>query len=394
MSTATYDNTDTERTQPIRRALSDKVVKASVAPASGSKIIYDPRSPGFGVRVTSACAKSFVLNYRFKGRERRITIGHYPAWTLLAARKQADRLRRDIDAGIDPLEKRTFERQAPTVRDLFERYAAEHLPTKAPRAAADDRSMWVNDILPLFGPKKVSDLTASDCDRLHRIISQTRATRANRVNEVLRKGLNLAIRWRWIDHNPASGVRRNAEAKRNRYLSRVEIELLVTALQDHPERVSADAILFMLATGCRKSEALNANWGQFDLKQQIWTKASSETKQRREHRVPYSSGAAAILERRRADSAGLYIFAGSFGAPLREVRKTWIKACTISGIIDVRLHDLRHTFASLLASTGQSLLVVGELLGHSSTQTTKRYAHLYDEALRNATEQVAIVLAR
>ena len=253
--------------------------------------------------------------------------------------------------------------------------------------------MWVKDILPLFGPKKVSDLTSSDCDRLHRLISETRTTRANRVNEVLRKGLNLAIRWRWITHNPASGVRRNPEAKRNRFLKRAEIELLVAALQAHPERVSADAILFMLATGCRKSEALNANWGQFDLDGQVWTKASSETKQRREHRVPYSSGAAAILERRRADASGHYIFAGSRGAPLREVRKTWTKACANSGIEDVRLHDLRHTFASLLASTGQSLLVVGELLGHSSAQTTKRYAHLYDDALRNATEQVAVVLA-
>ena len=114
MSTATYASTDTARTQPIRQAFNDRSVKAASAPALGSKIIYDPRSAGFGVRVTSSGAKSFVLNYRFKGRERRITIGHYPAWTLLAARKQADHFRREIDTGIDPLEKRTSERVAPT----------------------------------------------------------------------------------------------------------------------------------------------------------------------------------------------------------------------------------------------------------------------------------------
>ena len=231
MSTVTCTSADTARTQRHRSSLNDKIIRSASGPEIGSKIIYDSRSPGFGVRITSTGAKSFVLNYRFKGRERRITIGNYPAWTLLAARKQADQFRREVDTGVDPLEERNLERQAPTVRDLFERYAAEHLPTKAPRAAADDRSMWVKDILPLFGPKKVSDLTASDCDRLHRSISQTRTTRANRVNEVLRKALNLGIRWRWIDHNPASGVRRNPEAKRNRYLKRGEIELLVAALE-------------------------------------------------------------------------------------------------------------------------------------------------------------------
>lgn len=357
MPLVTCPSADTARTQRLRQSLNDKIIKSVSAPATGSKIIYDPRSPGFGVRITSTGAKSFVLNYRFKGRERRITIGSYPAWTLLAARKQAAQFRREVDTGIDPLEKRTSEREAPTVRDLFERYAAEHLPTKAPRSAADDRSMWAKDILPLFGAKKVSDLSSSDCDRLHRSISQTRATRANRVNEVLRKALNLAIRWRWIGHNPASGVRRNPEAKRNRYLSREEIERLVAALEAHPERISADSILFMLATGCRKSEALNANWSQFELERRVWTKASSETKQRRAHRVPYSSGAAAILERRRAATAGQHVFAGSTGEPLREVRRTWKSACAEAGIIDVRLHDLRHTFASLIASMGSPSLL-------------------------------------
>lgn len=257
-----------------------------------------------------------MLNYRFKGRERRITIGQYPTWTLLAARKQAEQLRRQIDVGVDPLEERITERSAPTVRDLFERYAAEHLPSKAPRSAADDRSMWIKDILPALGPRKVADLTASDCDELHRAISVQRPTRANRVIEVLRKALNLAIRWGWIVRNAASGTRRNPEPKRTRYLGREEVAALVKALEAHPERASADALLFMLLTGCRRGEALNAKWGQFDLERRIWTKPSAETKQRREHRVPYSSAVAEILERRRAETVGTFIFPGRLGGPV------------------------------------------------------------------------------
>jgi integrase len=212
------------------------------------------------------------------------------------------------------------------------------------------------------------------------------------VIEVLRKALNLSIRWGWIERNPASGVRRNTENKRHRYLSREAIGRLIDALTVHPEKTSADAILFMLLTGCRKSEALNATWTQFDLDRRAWTKASSETKQRREHRVPYSSAVAEILERRCAKAVGPHIFHGSFGAPLQDVRRTWNAVCKAAGLEGVRLHDMRHTFASLVASSGQSLLVVGELLGHSSPQTTKRYASLYDDSLRSATEGLSATL--
>jgi integrase len=311
---------------------------------------------------------------------------------VVAARKQAEQLRREIDLGHDPLEERVADRSAPTVRDLFDRYSAEHLPTKAPRSAADDRSMWVKDILPALGAKKVTEVSPRDCDDLHRAISMNRPTRANRVVEVLRKALNLAIRWGWIERNPASGARRNPEPKRTRYLARDEVVRLVAALEAHSERSSADALLFMLLTGCRRGEALNATWGQFDLDRRVWTKSSAETKQRREHRVPYSQAVADILDRRRAETVGTSIFPGSLGAPLCDVRRTWKAVCKKAGLSEVRIHDLRHTFASLLASSGQSLLVVGELLGHSTPQTTKRYANLYDDSLRAAAESVSLSL--
>jgi len=390
MPSISQSNADTGRTQAFRERLSDQSVRDAAPPVTGNRIIYDAKLPGFGLRITAKGVRSFVLNYRFKGRERRITIGQYPTWKLLAARKQAEHLRRQIDLGIDPLEERIADRTAPTVRDLFDRYALEHLPTKAPRSAADDRSMWIKDILPAMGASKVADLTSADCDELHRAISLKRPTRANRVIEVLRKALNLAIRWEWIDRNPASGARRNPEPKRTRYLGREEVGKLVRALEDHPERVSADALLFMLLTGCRRGEALNAKWSQIDMQHRIWTKPSTETKQRREHRVPFSTAVAQLLERRRAEAVGTFVFPGSLGAPLVEVRRTWAKACAVAGLEKVRIHDLRHTFASLLASSGQSLLVVGELLGHSSPQTTKRYANLYDDSLRLAAESVPL----
>ncbi|WGH77483.1 tyrosine-type recombinase/integrase [Jannaschia ovalis] len=358
-------------------------------PERGNQVTYDDALRGFGLRVTAKGVRSFVLNYRVKGRERRITIGSYPAWSVAAARKQAEEYRRRISLGDDPLEERKAARDAETVKDLFARYAAEHLPTKAPRSAADDRAMWAKDILPALGPRKVTDLTAADCDKLHRMISVDRPTRANRVIEVLRKALNLAIRWGWIERNPATGVRRNAETKRMRYLDREEIARLNAALSEHPQRASADAIQFLLLTGCRRGEALGATWDQFDLERRVWTKPSTLTKQRRVHRVPYSKAVATILERRRAEAGGTFIFSGSLGAPLVDVKRTWASVCKTAGLSGVRIHDLRHTYASLLASSGVSLPVVGALLGHSQPQTTARYAHLYDDTLRAATQSVA-----
>ena len=389
MSKTTALNTNTVRTRAEKKRLTDTLVRKLPTPAKGNRIVYDEAVPGFGVRVTAGGTRSFILNYWVKGRERRMTIGQFPSWTAISSRTQAQRLRREIDLGHDPLAERNEKRSAPTVRHLFERYEREHLPTKSARSAADDRSMWKNDILPAFGSMKVAGIRPQDCDALHHKISRDRPVRANRVLEVLRKALNLAIRWGWLERNPASGCRRNPEQKRHRYLARSEVAKLVAALTAHPERISADALLFMLLTGCRRGEALNAQWSQIDMRNRIWTKPSSETKQRREHRVPFSSAVEELLCRRRAETVGTYIFPGRLGTPFRDVRRTWQSVCKETGIGKVRIHDLRHTFASLAASSGQTLLVVGELLGHFTAQTTKRYAGLYDDSLRSAAEDVA-----
>jgi integrase len=294
---------------------------------------------------------------------------------------------------------------------LFERYEAKHLPAKTARSAADDRSMWHSYILPALGSVKVAELTHGEVDQLHAQISETKPVRANRVVEVLRKALNLAIRWGWRRDNPATGVRRNHEEKRERYLSPKELVQLTTALASHGERTSADAIRFLLLTGARRSEALAATWDQFDLDAGVWVKPSSHTKQRRTHRVPLSSPALALLRRRAEGAESRFVFPGSDpDRHLKDVKRSWLAVCVAAGLAEqcpnpnrpnkdgnpilewratVRLHDLRHTYASVLASRGLSLPVIGALLGHSQPQTTARYAHLLDDPLWVAVEIAA-----
>jgi integrase len=214
------------------------------------------------------------------------------------------------------------------------------------------------------------------------------------VVEVVRKAFNLAIRWGWRSDNPASGVHRNREDKRTRYLSAAEIVRLSAALLAHPERSSAGAIKLLLLTGARRTEVLAARWDMFDLDRGVWVKPSAHTKQRKEHRVPLSEPARQLMLEIRARTPGSYVFPGRKDGPLTDVKRTWAAVCKAAGIQDCRLHDLRHTYASILASDGSSLLTIGGLLGHSQPQTTARYAHLLDTSLRAATERVGAFVDR
>lgn len=410
--------------------LTDTLIRKSLPPARGQTMLWDAELKGLALRITAGGAKSFVLDYRAEGRQRRITIGAYPDWSVAAARQAAKNLKREVDQGRDPMGQRHADRAAPTMNDLWEHYELEHLPRKAIRAQADERSMWLKIILPRLGKMRLAAIDHDTIDALHQDITKIRGTpvRANRVVEVLRRAFNLAIRSRWLEANPATGVRRNPEEKRSRYLNKAEITALACALNEHSEPTSANAIKLLMLTGARRNEVLTATWDQFDLDNGIWTKPSAHTKQRRVHRVPLSGPALQLLAEIKgqavptADANGRqaapYVFPGIDGKPLTDIKRTWHSVCCKAGLAKqiekegrdgkiikdkngepvmiwqptVRIHDLRHSFASILVSAGASLPLIGQMLGHTQVQTTQRYAHLFDDPLRKAAETVGSVV--
>jgi integrase len=367
---------------------------------------YDENLPGFGLRVTKAGARSIVLNYWVNGLERRMTLDSI---SLDAAsneeidrvfskcRREAARIKAGAKyEGADPMGARHDNRAKPTMRDLADRYIEEHLPKK--RSRDDDLLMINGKILPSLGNRRVADLKFADIDALHRKITASGAgVRANRVMSVLSKMFNLAISWDWLSDNPAKRIQRNGEERRQRYLVPDELKRLGNVLGKQRTR-SADAISLLLLTGARRGEVLGARWDQFDLEDGIWTKPSAHTKQKKEHRVPISAPARALVSRMRkqAEQAAQkarvevspFLFPGRSGLPQKALKRTWATVCSDAKLEGVRLHDLRHSFASILASSGQSLLVIGALLGHTNPATTARYSHLFDDPLREATERV------
>ena len=366
--------------------LTDASIKRLPTPKKGNRITYDDDVKGFGCRVTAAGARSFVLNYVTRGgRERRYTIGGYPDWQTTVARAKARDLRRLVDDGGDPLADIEHERAAPTVSDLIARFDAEHLPRLRPSSQEDYRRMLASHIRPHFGRHiKVADVSFADIDRLHRKITAAgHLHRANRVVAVTSKMFALAIRWRMRSDNPVRGIQRNTEHHRRRYLSADELVRLTKALAEHSNQHGANMVRLLLLTGARRGEVLSMRWADIDFSAGTWSKPPSSTKQKEHHEAPLSAPARQLLsEICEAQAAanpkkllGEFVFPSHGAAGHRvELKKNWAQLCKAAGISGLRLHDLRHSFASQLASGGASLPLIGALLGHSNPVTTARYA--------------------
>jgi integrase len=303
--------------------------------------------------------------------------------------------------GEDPVEIRKTARRAPSIADLAVDYLERHaVPKKRPKSVRDDRAMLDNIILPKLGAKKVDAIGRRDVEAIQ-VAMKDRPYQANRVLSLLSKMFNLAVEWKWRPDNPARGVERYQEQKRERWLSDEELRRLCAVLDEHPNRRAANAVRLQLLTGARLGEVLTSRKEDFDLHRGIWTKPSHQTKQKRTEHLPLSAQAlilvTLIIETRiieTSDAGSPFLFPGNRpGQPLREIKKFWSAVMRKAGIANYRRHDNRHTYASHLVSSGLSLEIVGRLLGHTTTTTTKRYAHLADDPLRAAANRFGSKIA-
>jgi integrase len=323
-----------------------------------------------------------------------LTIGRYPEINASIARSEALQLRDLIRHGGDPIAERQLRRSAPTIKDLFDDYMERHAKVyKRPSSVVNDESHGRNFIVPKLGKVKVANLTRRDVETFHQSM-RDRPYRANRVLSLLSKMMNLAKRWDWRGDNPCQGVPRFPEERRDRWLSTEEIERLCDALDKYPIQSTANAVRLTLLTGARRGEILSARWEDFNLELGVWTKPSHHTKQKRTEHVPLSAGALQMVSSMKENSTSPFLFPGDVpDQPLQDIKKTWAAVCKAANLEGVRLHDLRHTYASHLVSAGMSLPIVGRLLGHTQPQTTARYAHLADDPLRQATDRFASIVA-
>jgi len=391
--------------------INDDLVKKLKPPERGYRLIYDDKLTGFAVRITAKRGvKTFVFDYYFHGSKKRHKIGRYEpdVLTAAAARVRAGRLKNALLDGKDPAEEKRQSDNEPTFTELTERYLETVAAKKRASSLRNDRG-HIRHLLPRWGTRQVKAITQRDVEKLH---SDSKATpyHANRLLALLSKMFNLAVEWGWCARNPSEGIKKFDEDKRERWLTVEELTKLNKALDVYTDQNAANVIRLLLLTGAREGEALKADWSQFDMKRGVWTKPSHHTKQKKIEHVPLSEAAIALLRKMKPQPAGpLFPGAGADGSSRVTLRRPWKQICKAAGLATavevkgkrrmitrykptLRIHDLRHTYASHLVSNGVSLHIVGKLLGHTQASTTQRYAHVADEAMRDATERFGAIM--
>lgn len=360
------------------------------------KFVWDDVVHGFGVRISPVGRKTFIIQYRVGGRTRRMTIGTLGTLTPDEARTIAKRRLGEVAGGADPSRDRQIQRRAANVFELCDRFLDEHVALHCkPTTQREYRRCCDLFIKPVLGGFKVQEVTRPDVANLHHAL-RDKPYQANRVLGVISKMFNLAELWglRADGTNPTRHIKKNPERKRERFLSPEEIARLWRVLDDRVADGSetpyiAGAIRLLLLTGCRLSEIQKLQW-VFIRGDVIWL-PDAKTGPRR---VLLSAAALRVLNSLYAIRRGPFVIAGDIdGQHATDIQRPWRRIRANAGIEDVRIHDLRHTYASIAAMAGHSLPMIGRLLGHTQAQSTARYAHLADAATRKAADEVDEVIS-
>jgi integrase len=373
-----------------------KALSARVAASGREETLRDTALAGFEARARTDGAKvAYAVRYRAgSGRQapmRRVTIGkHGSPWTPETARAEAKRLLALVAYGKDPAGAKATAKAAPTVADLAQRFLAEHAEAKRKASTAKEyRRLLDHVVLPTLGKKRVADITPQDVARLHHARRAT-PTEANRALAVISAMLNMAERWgeRPDGSNPCRHVEKFPQRKRERMLSADELARLGEVLAGYDgSPYYAAAIKLLIFTGARLGEILGLQWQWIDFKHCEARLPDSKTGAKTLHLPP---PALAVLAELPHIAGNPYVIVGGVAdAALVNLEKPWRAIRKKAGLEDVRLHDLRHSFASVAASCGMGLPIIGRMLGHTQAQTTQRYAHLASDPVKAAAATIA-----
>jgi len=355
----------------------------------------DAEVVGLRVLVSKTGRRFFYFRYRFRGRKRALRIGEFPSVSVKDARQKCHEAKATLAHDRDPAAEREERLGIPT----FAAYAVDYLAwaKQHKRSWRDDESRINLELTPRFGKLTLDAITPRDIQRMHaEIRERTSNSTANRYLGLMGRMYSLANEWQVYDKNPAHRVKKVPEnAPRERFLSREEIGRLLEALDASPSRAAADALKFLILTGLRKNEALQLEWRRVNLAD--GTVYLAQTKSGKPRTVVLNTPARELLQQRweAREEEHPYVFPGRLkGQPVNNPQKVFEDACTRAKIKGACIHTLRHSFASLAINAGATLYDVSKLLGHSTTQTTTRYAHHERGALLRASEQAASQLAR
>ena len=366
----------------------------SLKPSEVDIVHWDDTLAGFGIRIRPSGRKVYIAKIRCRGRQIKMTIGAHGPLTVEQARIKGREIIAEAKAGRDPSAEYSQLRKSPTMNELGKRFLEEYVPTHCKESTAKEYRRSVELFInPKIGTRKAIDIVRSDIAKLHHDL-RNKPYQGNRTLGVLSKMFNLCEAWglRPDGSNPCRHVKKYKEVKHERFLSENEYKRLGDALRKvEAEKTetnsAANAIWLLMFTGCRLNEIMTLKWSYVDF-------------DARELRLPDSKTGAktvylgvAALEKLEAiekfDDNDFVITGKNVGANLTDLQHPWRRIRKIAELEDVRLHDLRHSFASHGLVVGEGLPMIGKLLGHTQIQTTARYAHLANDPIKAAADRIS-----
>ena len=373
----------------------------NVTPEAKDSYLWDQAMKGFGVKITPRGKRVYFIQYRIggsRGRTRRLTLGQHGILTADQARKKAKNLLGLVATGRDPAEERDQQRNEPLLGDALDDFLREHVDSKLkPVSAREYRRIVRLYISQALRQRKITKVNNVDISRLHHAMRE-KPYQANRVLAVLHKFFNWCEQreLRPAHSNPCQHIQKYREKARERYLTPAELKRLGEILdQLSQENVYSPwiiaAIRLLLLTGARLNEILSLQWMHVDLNNACLNLPDSKTGSKTIHLSP---PALQLLSKVPRIDGNPYVICGRrTGAHLINLQKPWSHIRELADLDDVRIHDLRHTYASWAVRKGISLPILGSLIGHSQPESTARYAHLASDPLRSANDRIGSDIA-
>lgn len=366
---------------PEKIKFTKKVIEALDSPESGRRYVYDSEVPGLCICVTEAGTKTYYRYGRIHNRPTRVRIGRHPDWTPDQARDECRRLTGEIAERKNPVKTRQI--ASKTIGELFAWVLENHSKPSKRTWKRDQRQYDLT--LAHWSKRRITDLSTAEIREHHVTLANERGPyAANKMRELLRLMYRIAIDNGWTQTNPVNAVPRAKTRSRNRFLTPDEIGRFFEAVDQLSNRISRDFILACLYTGARRDNVQSMRWDELDLEHGVWLIPAEKAKGGEPIAVVLVEPAIELL-RNRQDNGKEWVFPshGRTGH-IVEPKAAWRRVLELSGIENLRLHDLRRTLGSWQARLGTSLPIIGDSLGHKSLKATQVYARLDLDPIRES----------
>jgi integrase len=348
------------------------------------------------VRAASPGQGTYYLRYKdVHNKTRHQTIGRTSEMSLAEARRQARNLKAEIQLGADPRGAEKARKAAITFAEFFDKHYMVYVKPRK-RSWKRDEELYRLHVRDKLGDHRINEIGRQQVQLLHTSVLDkglAHAT-ADHVLKVIRHALNLAVDWSMLDKNPTVGIPLfMADNKVEHYLNDVELERLLEVLRTDENRAVCRIAFFLLSTGCRLNEALQATWAQIDRGNRVWRIPAFNSKSKKIRSVPLNDSALEVIQQLDTEGAFEHLFINRrTGKPYTTLMKVWSRLRTKAGLPHLRIHDLRHQYASFLINSGRTLYEVQQILGHSDPSVTQRYAHLSSKSLQDAANSASVAI--